>query len=696
MHAQTLNERAIHPGAPDSEIKQLHQHATERKYVHVLIQPASAPTSLGDLKNLSAMDTGSVQDQILREIEGEYVKGAGRRSGLGQMTAYVTEQGFARLLKSPLVRNVLYATETRILYDAPENEFRKIEEEIREKGTAVVSVIPTSRSPLPKDGQKPHAGLLSIEARKWEFIQSLHAENFEGYQVEGTRATVPTSPYRQGESRSIDFTVKLEGWYELKSRTDVRSIWRVNRDWGRLAAEVEPQEVILEPHAIQEAEKAGYADVSIDLKRWPGYGISAVLTPDELEEQARHIKQMLTEIVEAVEPGGSARIQTVAYFAGAHVRLKLESLRKLYKAPDPRIWQVTSDAARAIPLALNVSMGNGPGGIDAKEAWKHTKGAGQWIAVIDSGVETGHPMFQGKPSRHACFNTNSATHYSSCRSQDAEGDSPPSLPNSGTPCGYWSYPTPDFAGTHVCGHGTHVAGIAAGRSTQVPYAGTLSGMAPDANLMTINVMSRHRTSLLTALAYPKDIEKALEYVLQTRISTFYSDITVNMSLAGLLHSTSSFPGTCDSYHPVLANLVGDLHWRDVGVVVSTGNEGIRGGIGYPACISNTVKVGASDKSTGAVTSFTNMYSPLFYKGQFFLAPGTSIHSSRPTGLYGDSSGTSMAAPHVTGAMALVKAMVLGATVVNVTDFLAAVYSISTSVPLSPGNVTHLPRLRFFY
>jgi hypothetical protein len=47
-------------------------------------------------------------------------------------------------------------------------------------------------------------------------------------------------------------------------------------------------------------------------------------------------------------------------------------------------------------------------------------------------------------------------------------------------------------------------------------------------------------------------------------------------------------------------------------------------------------------------------------------------------------------------MALVKAMVLGATVVNVTDFLAAVYSISTSVPLSPGNVTHLPRLRFFY
>ncbi len=305
-------------------------------------------------------------------------------------------------------------------------------------------------------------------------------------------------------------------------------------------------------------------------------------------------------------------------------------------------------------------------------------------------------MFQGKPSRHACFNTNSATHYSSCRSQEAEGDSPPSLPNSGTPCGYWSYPTPDFAGSHVCGHGTHVAGIAAGRSAQVPYAGTLSGMAPDANLMTINVMSRHRTSLLTALAYPKDIEKALEYVLQTRISTFYSDITVNMSLAGLLHSTSSFPGTCDSYHPVLANLVGDLHWRDVGVVVSTGNEGIRGGIGYPACISNTVKVGASDKSTGAVTSFTNMYSPLFYKGQFFLAPGTSIHSSRPTGLYGDSSGTSMAAPHVTGAMALVKAMVLGATVVNVTDFLAAVYSISTSVPLSPGNVTHLPRLRFFY
>ena len=166
MHAQTLGERAIHPGAPDSELKQLHQEAVERKYVHVLIQPASAPASLGELQNLSAMNVGGVQDQILREIEGEYVKGAGRRSSLGQITAYVTEQGFAKLLKSPLVRNVVYATESRLLYDAPESEFRKIEEEIRQKGTAVVSVIPTSRSPQPKDGQKPHTGLLSVEARK--------------------------------------------------------------------------------------------------------------------------------------------------------------------------------------------------------------------------------------------------------------------------------------------------------------------------------------------------------------------------------------------------------------------------------------------------------------------------------------------------------------------------------------------------
>ena len=129
--------------------------------------------------------------------------------------------------------------------------------------------------------------------------------------------------------------------------------------------------------------------------------------------------------------------------------------------------------------------------------------------------------------------------------------------------------------------------------------------------------------------------------------------------------------------------------------VSTGNDGVRGGIGFPACVSETVKVGATDKYTGQVTSFTNMQTLWFYTGQFFWAPGTQIYSSLPTDLYGASNGTSMAAPHIAGAIALVRAVVPAATVDEVNSALAATYSVSTPVPLSSSETVYVPRLKFF-
>lgn len=356
--AQTPNEHAISYSALDSEIKPLHQEAMGRRYVHVLVDLA-IDNSLAGLKKNPSPDFNRVQDAVLQSIEGDYVKGAVWRSRLGQLSIYVTGQGFTNLLKNPAVRNVLRAVERQATYDAPAGEFQKIAEEIRQKGSAVVSVIPSGRSPQPKDGQKALAEPLGIEARKWEFIQSLHMENFQGYRVEGTRSITPTSLEQPGAaSRSIDFITKLEGLYELKSRDDVRSIRLVNSDGARLASEIEEQEVFLDPLALVEAEKMGYAIVGIDLKRWPGYTpIASLLTPAEQQEQKDRIKQMLTEIVEAVEPGASANLQSLNLIASSYVKLQLNSLRKLYQAPDPRVQRVNANIG--IPIALNASTAGG-------------------------------------------------------------------------------------------------------------------------------------------------------------------------------------------------------------------------------------------------------------------------------------------------------------------------------------------------
>ena len=371
--AQTSNEHAISYSALDSEIKQLHEEAMRRQYIHVLVDLA-IDNSLAAFKKNPSPDFNRVQDAVLQSIEGDYVKGAVWRSRLGQLSIYVTGQGFTKLLKNPTVRNVLRAVERQATYDAPAGEFQKIAEEIRQKGSAVVSVIPSGRSPQPKDGKKVPAEPLDMEARKWEFIQSLHMENFQGYRVDGTRSITSTSLERPGAaSRSIDFITKLEGLYELKSRDDVRSIRLVNSDRARLASEIEEQEIFLDPLALVEAEKMGYAIVGIDLKRWPGYTpIASLLTPAEQQEQKDRIKQMLTEIVETVEPGASANLQSLNLIASSYVKLQLNSLRKLYQAPDPRIQRVNANIG--IPIALNVSTAGGTGGTYAQQIWQHSRG----------------------------------------------------------------------------------------------------------------------------------------------------------------------------------------------------------------------------------------------------------------------------------------------------------------------------------
>ena len=114
-----------------------------------------------------------------------------------------------------------------------------------------------------------------------------------------------------------------------------------------------------------------------------------------------------------------------------------------------------------------------------------------------------------------------------------------------------------------------------------------------------------------------------------------------MSLGGGVSSTA-----CDD--DVRAPRIAALLAQGVATVIASGNAGADAGVGRPACISSAVAVGATDDGDD-VAWFGN-------RGRLLdvLAPGVSITSSVPGG-WATHDGTSMATPHVAGALAVLRA-----------------------------------------
>ena len=258
-------------------------------------------------------------------------------------------------------------------------------------------------------------------------------------------------------------------------------------------------------------------------------------------------------------------------------------------------------------------------------------GQGKSVAILDTGIDSTHSSFAGKVVAEACFSTTStaAGAITLCPNGLDEQVGPGAAIN--------------CSGNSVCDHGTHVAGIAVGNNAST------FGIARDANLIPIQVFSRIDSVTSSCgsppclYSYSSDIILALEWLYSQRDN--YDIAAINLSLGGDLYSSAA---ACDAANPFTKAAIDNLRAVGIATVIAAGNEGRTNAIAAPGCISTAVSVGATTK-TDIVASFSNNASWLS-----LLAPGVSIRSSLPGGGFGRKSGSSMAAPHVTGAWAVMK------------------------------------------
>lgn len=295
--------------------------------------------------------------------------------------------------------------------------------------------------------------------------------------------------------------------------------------------------------------------------------------------------------------------------------------------------------------------------VHADKLWaKGDQGSGRTVAILDTGVAKNHPVLKGKIVSEACYSSNNGhTGVSFCPG----GVTHTIATGSGVNCPV------AIAG---CEHGTHVASIAAAAQTA-----SRIGIAPSANIIAMQVFTELTTTAACggpapcALTYDTDWIQGLQRVYALRNS--YSIAGVNMSLG-----RGKFAGPCDDTNPAAATAIKTVRSASIAVLVASGNDGSRGSIAFPACISTAIAVGASTKPPDEYLADFSNDSDLVK----LLAPGVDIYAAVPPNGYAVMSGTSMATPAVTGSYALLKQAKPSA---SVDDTLAALVCTAKILPV---------------
>jgi len=305
------------------------------------------------------------------------------------------------------------------------------------------------------------------------------------------------------------------------------------------------------------------------------------------------------------------KYSTVNGFSG---RITNSGLEKLMN--DPNVKRIYLNSVKHTLLDVSVPQINGDDVWNLKLNNINITGKDETVCVIDTGIDNSHSAFTGRILNQYCYCD--ITNYGS------GGCCPDNT-------------TEDTSAEDDNGHGTHCAGIAAGNHS------TYKGVAPEAGIISIKVCNS------TGDCSNSDLIAGIDWCVNN--ATTYNISVISISLGG----GGPYNDYCngDVFAPAINFAVG----QNISVIVASGNDAYTTGISSPACVQNATPVGSVDDGSGGTTaddisSFTNRGNILN-----LMAPGRWITAPYFGGGTNILQGTSMSAPHVAGAAALLKQFV---------------------------------------
>ena len=402
-----------------------------------------------------------------------------------------------------------------------------------------------------------------------------------------------------------------------------------------------------------EAKNAASTDATADQIDWSAAAGTQQATWNDalyagITSEAQSIDELLnikTSYVRSTALDASV-VTTSAELTPAQAQQYMDALSANSKvasvSPDMRRYATVDNTSETVkindPKMNRMWSLTGEKGISALEAWGTTRGKGVTVAVLDSGI-TAHPDLDANVLPGYDFIAESAF------SNDGNGrDSDP------TDAGNWTVDNQCFTGSKATAsdwHGTHVAGTIAAIANNNEG---IAGVAPEAKIVPVRVLG-------ACGGFDSDITDGIIWAAGGSVR----GVPANHHPAQVINMSIGSEGTCTTpYRQAIAQ----ANKRGSIVVVAAGNNNFDASKSSPGNCEDVINVGATDKN-GKRSYFSNYGSRVDvsapggdrrYWGGGILSTLNAGKTAPGKADYAEYQGTSMAAPHVAGIVALMKAV----------------------------------------